>query len=283
MPGSPLQHGMDLPRSGERRAECIQAELAAVDVLPHRVVDTSDDAGHFEDLAGDLGGHDIPVVPVGQRGKAVRRLDPGLSKHVFVDPVAEHHLAGEVAPEPVEGAPVAIDDGDLVAVFGEGDGCHGAHAAATNDDELHEVKPHSRHYRPSASRAASISGSPASPILAWVAGSPAPRILSWFAGMSYPTRWKRTAGVARATMAKAASGLPSRGWPTLPGLTRAAGGSAIHSPGSGTCSPSSVKIRGRCVCPKKQRRRPSRTRISRAWRSSRMYSQREGLRGVRWT
>src|ERR1700682_229365 len=262
MPGSPLQHGMDLPRSGERRAECIQAELAAVDVLPHRVVDTSDDAGHFEDLAGDLGGHDIPVVPVGQRGKAVRRLDPGLSKHVFVDPVAEHHLAGEVAPEPVEGAPVAIDDGNLVAVFGEGDGCHGAHAAATNDDELHEVKPHSRHYRPSASRAASISGSPAS------------RILAWVAGMSYATRWKRTAGVARSTMAKAASGLPSRGWPTLPGLTRAAGGSVIHSPGSGTCSPSSVKIRGRCVCPKKQRRRPSRTRISSAWRSSRMYSQR---------
>src|SRR5689334_13340653 len=159
MPGSPLQHRMDLPRPGECGAEGMQAKLA-VDVLPHRVVDAGNDPRHFEDLARDLRSHDVPVVAIGQGGEAVCRFDPRLAKDVLVDPVAQHHLAGEVATEPVEGPAVAVDDGDLVPRFGEGDGSHGAHTAATNDDELHELKPHSRHYRPSASRAASTSGSP---------------------------------------------------------------------------------------------------------------------------
>src|SRR6266550_1683452 len=125
MPGSPLQHAMDLPGAGERGAECIQAEFA-VDVLAHRVVDAGDHARYIEDLAG------------------------------------------EVVTEPVERPAVAVDDGDPVAGFGKGDRGHGAHPAAANDDELHELKPHSRAYRPSASRAASTSGSPAARILAWV-------------------------------------------------------------------------------------------------------------------
>src|SRR6266700_1628145 len=143
MPGSPLQHGMDLLCAGERGAERIQAEFA-VDVLAHRVVDAGDHAGHFEDLAGDLRRHDVPVVAIGQGGEAVRRFDPGLAENILVDP------------------------GDLVAGFGKGDRGHGAHTAATNDDELHELKPHSRSYRPRASRAASTSGSPAARIFAWV-------------------------------------------------------------------------------------------------------------------
>src|SRR5438128_11341387 len=230
MPGSPLQHGMDLPCAGEGGAERIQAEFA-VDVLAHRVVDAGDHARHLEDFTGDLRGHDVPVVAIGQGGEAVRRFDAGLAKHVLVDPVAEHHLAGEVVTEPVERPAVAVDDGDPVASFGKGNRSHGAHTAATNDDELHELKPHSRHYRPRASRAASTSGSPAARIFAWVVAT------------SYGTRPKRTAGVARSTIAYAASGLPSRGWPTLPGLTSAAAGQVIHSPGSGISSPSAVAIR----------------------------------------
>src|SRR2546425_13075698 len=138
MPGSPLQHRMDLPCPGERRAERIQAKLA-VDILPHRVVDAGDHARNFEDLAGDLRRHDVPVVAVGQGGEAVRRFDPRLAKDVLVDPVANHYTAGEGVTEPVERPAVTVDDGDLVPGFGEGDGGHGAHAAAPNDDELHEV------------------------------------------------------------------------------------------------------------------------------------------------
>src|SRR6266480_2479084 len=187
MPASPLQHAMDLPGAGERGAECIQAEFA-VDVLAHRVVDAGDHARYLEDLAGDLRRHDVPVVAIGQGGEAVRRFDPRLAEDVLVDPVAEHHLAGEVVTEPVERPAVAVDDGDPVAGFGKGDRGHGAHPAAANDDELHELKPHSRAYRPSASRAASTSGSPAARILAWVVAT------------SYGTRPKRTAGVARSTI-----------------------------------------------------------------------------------
>src|SRR5438067_1896593 len=270
MPGSPLQHGMDVPCDGEGGAERIQAEFA-VDVLAHRVVDAGDHARHLEDFTGDLRGHDVPVVAIGQGGEAVRRFDAGLAKHVLVDPVAEHHLAGEVVTEPVERPAVAVDDGDPVASFGKGNGGHRAYTAATNDDELHELKPHSRHYRPRASRAASTSGSPAA------------RILAWVVAMSYGTRSKRTAGRLRSTTAKAASGLPSRGWPTLPGLTKADDGTSIQSVPSGICSPLSVKIRGKWVCPKKQYRVPRRTRISRACSSSRMYSQMYGLRGLPWT
>src|SRR5437763_12597032 len=167
MPGSPLQHGMDLPCAGEGGAERIQAEFA-VDVLAHRVVDTGDHARHLEDFTGDLRGHDVPVVAIGQGGEAVRRFDPRLAKHVLVDPVAEHHLAGEVVTEPVERPTVAVDDGNLVAGFRKGDCGDGAYPSGTNDDDLHELKPHSRHYRPRASRAASTSGSPTARILAWV-------------------------------------------------------------------------------------------------------------------
>src|SRR2546430_12584022 len=90
---------------------------------------------------------------MGQGGEAVRRFDPRLAKDVLVDPVAEHHLAAEVVTEPVERPAVAVDDGNLVAGFGKGDCGHGAYPSATNDDELHELKPHSRSYRPRASRA----------------------------------------------------------------------------------------------------------------------------------
>src|SRR2546425_5354580 len=138
MRGSPLQHRMDLPCPGKRRAERIQAELT-VDILPNRVVDTGYPPPQFEDLGGDRGGHDVPIGAVGQGSDPVRRFDARLAKDVLVDPIAEDHLAGEVVTEPVERPAVAIDDGDLVPGFGEGDGGHGAHAAAPNDDELHEL------------------------------------------------------------------------------------------------------------------------------------------------
>src|SRR2546428_4441232 len=138
---------MDLPRSGERRADRIQAELA-VDVLADGVVDPGDDAWDLEDLPSDLGGHDVAIVAIGQGGEAVGRLDPGLAQHILVDPVAEDHLAGEIGTQPIEGAPIVVDHRNLVAGLGKGEGGHRANAAATDDHELHEVKTHSMSYRP---------------------------------------------------------------------------------------------------------------------------------------
>src|SRR5207302_5113427 len=139
--GSCFQHRMDLPRPGERRADRIQAELA-VDVLADRVVDPGDDPGNLENLLGDLGRHDVAVVAVGEGGEAVRRLDARLAEHVLIDSVPKHHLAGKIAAQPVEGAPVVVNHGDLVAGLGEGQGRHGADAAASNDHELHKEKTH---------------------------------------------------------------------------------------------------------------------------------------------
>src|SRR6266404_1419692 len=111
---SSFQECMDLPGSRERRADSVEAELA-VDRLAHRIVDPGDHPRDLEDLFCDLGRHDGAIVPIRQRGEAIRRLDPSLAEHILVDPVAEHHLAGEVAAEAVKGAPVAIDDRDLMA------------------------------------------------------------------------------------------------------------------------------------------------------------------------
>src|SRR6267143_2629230 len=268
---SAFQHTVNLPDAGQGRAGRIQAQLA-VDVLSDRIVDARDHPRDVEDLAGDLGGHDVPVVAVGERGKALRLLDARLAKHVLINTIAQHHLTREVRPQTVERAPVDVDDGDLLAVGDQHLSHHGSHPAASHDDHPHGRRPiiGTLPYIPSARRAASISGSPAARILAWVVGT------------SYATRWNWTAGPSRSTTANAASGTPSRGWPTLPGFTSAGWGNGyqgLAGPSSGITSSSIVRIRGKCVCPKKHSRPPRPSRISLACPNSRMYSQIYGLRG----
>src|SRR4029077_9156330 len=140
---SSFQECMDLPGSGERRADGIEAELA-IDRLAHGIVDPGDDARDLEDLFCNLGRHDVAIVPIRQGGEAVRRLDASLAKHVFVDPVAEHHLPGEIAAEAIKGAPIAIDDRDLMACLGQRQRGHRADPSAPDDYQFHEWKTHSR-------------------------------------------------------------------------------------------------------------------------------------------
>src|SRR5438128_2572874 len=104
-------HGLPLP--GERGTNGVEAELS-VDVLANRVVDPGDHPGDFEDLAGDLGRHDVSIVAVGQGGETIRALDPGLAEDILIDPVAEDHLSVEIGAQPVEGATIHIDNGHLV-------------------------------------------------------------------------------------------------------------------------------------------------------------------------
>src|SRR5438445_5477565 len=104
---------MDRFCPGKRWADGVEAELT-VDILAHWVVDPGDYPGDLENLAGDLGRHDVSIVAVGQGGEAIRRLDAGLAEDIFIDPVAENHLPREVAPQAVERAAVHVDDGHLV-------------------------------------------------------------------------------------------------------------------------------------------------------------------------
>src|SRR5438445_11806621 len=120
-----FQECMDLPGSGERRADSIEAELA-IDRLAHRIVNAGDHPRDLEDLFCNLGRHDVAIVPIGEGGEAVRRLDPSLAKHVFVDPVAERHPPLAIAAEAVKGALIRIDDRALVAGFSPRQRAHGA-------------------------------------------------------------------------------------------------------------------------------------------------------------
>src|SRR5205823_5676821 len=104
---------MDRPCPGERGADGVEAELA-VDVLANGVVDPGDHPGDLEDLAGDLSRHDVSIVAVGKGGETISALDPGLAEDILIDPVAEDHLAVEIAAQPVERATIHIDDRHLV-------------------------------------------------------------------------------------------------------------------------------------------------------------------------
>src|SRR5438477_12846897 len=104
---------MDRFCPGKRRADGVEAELT-VDILAHRVVDPGDYPGDLENLAGDLGRHDVSIVAVGQGGDAIRGLDAGLSQAILIDPVAEHHLPSEIVPQPIEGVTLNFNYGHLV-------------------------------------------------------------------------------------------------------------------------------------------------------------------------
>src|SRR6202022_4154847 len=143
MAGSSFQEGMDLAGPRQRRADGIEAQLA-IDGFPHRIIDAGDDPRDLKDLERDLGRHDVAIVAIGQRGEAVRRLDPRLAQYVLVDPIAEDHLTREIGAEPVKGLPIAVDHGDLMPCLGERQRGHRANPSATDDYQLHEWKTHSR-------------------------------------------------------------------------------------------------------------------------------------------
>src|SRR3989454_4617669 len=127
---------MDRLCPGERRADGVEAELT-VDVLAYRVVDPGNHPGNLEDLASDLGRHDVSIVAVGQGGEAIGGLDAGLAQDILIDPVAENHLPGEIAPPPVERAAIHINDGPPATPPRQGDGRHCPNAAAADNHQLH--------------------------------------------------------------------------------------------------------------------------------------------------
>src|SRR2546426_11004952 len=94
---------MDRLCPGERRADGVEAELT-VDVLAYRVVDPGNHPGNLEDLASDLGRHDVSIVAVGQGGEAIGGLDGRPARGIPLRPGAENPLPAEIPPQPVDRA-----------------------------------------------------------------------------------------------------------------------------------------------------------------------------------
>ena len=88
-------------------------------------------------LGGQLGGHDVPVVALGQRQEDVGVGRPGPSERVLVGSVAADGAAPELARQAIEGARRKVEHDDLVAVGVVGLGEDGTDAAGSDDDDLH--------------------------------------------------------------------------------------------------------------------------------------------------
>ncbi len=104
-----------------------------------RVVDLGDDLGDAERLGGQLRGHHVAVVALGQGQEQVRALGSGPPEHVLVRAVAADGVALERGLELVEGRGRLVDDRDLVAGPVESLGDGGADAPAADDEGLHAV------------------------------------------------------------------------------------------------------------------------------------------------
>src|SRR5690606_6075923 len=81
---------LDQTGDGRRRADYCEPEFTE-DLRPHGVVDPQHHAGDMVDLLGDLGGHDVGVVVVGDGDEHVRVLDSGRAQNVLIDAGADDH------------------------------------------------------------------------------------------------------------------------------------------------------------------------------------------------
>ena len=89
------------------------------------IVDLGDHPIDAERLVGELRGHDVAIVALGQGDEHVGSLGADATEDVLVRTVAADRLATEGRREAVEGRRDDIQDDDLVsaAVVGLGDGC----------------------------------------------------------------------------------------------------------------------------------------------------------------
>ena len=93
-----LEEAFDLFRSRRRRTDRLQAELA-IEIGSRRVVDPADHLFDAELVLGELGGHDIGRVSVGNGDERLRPIGSGPAEDILVDGGAEDHFAGEILTE----------------------------------------------------------------------------------------------------------------------------------------------------------------------------------------
>ena len=90
-----------------------------------------------EELAGDLGDHQVRVVVVSDGCQHVAVLDARLDEELLVVADAHKEAAIEVAAQLAERGLVAVDHDHVVPVVGEQPPELRAHVPAANDDDVH--------------------------------------------------------------------------------------------------------------------------------------------------
>ncbi len=104
---------------------------------PERVVDLGDDPRNAEHVLGQLGGHDVAVVALGQGHDDLGHLGLGAAQDVLVAPVAPDRDPAVAARQLLEGAGIDVDHGHVVAAFVQPDGGLGPHPSTADDDDPH--------------------------------------------------------------------------------------------------------------------------------------------------
>ena len=123
------------PADGRHRAD----SLAEEDLGAIGVVDAGDDDRDPVAAFGGEGGDEVAVIARRGRDERVGAVDTCLLEDVAVVAEANDPLAGERWPQLVEGAGVAVDDGDRVAFSIEQVRDPAPEPAASEDDHAHRA------------------------------------------------------------------------------------------------------------------------------------------------
>src|SRR4051794_7792102 len=124
-----------------------------------RVEHAGHDLRHLEPLLGDLGDHEVGVVPVRRGDEHVGAIDAGLGQRVDLQRGPDGELAAAVLPRPevgiveaLVGEQVLVEHGDLAALVERALGDRRSHTAGADDED-------ERHGPPDYPRAAEASPS----------------------------------------------------------------------------------------------------------------------------
>jgi hypothetical protein len=117
-------------------ADGLQAQRP-IGLGPERIVDLGDDPGNAEHVLGQLGGHDIPIVALGQGHDDLGHLGFRTAQDVLIPADAANGDPAVAARQTLEGAGIEVDHGHVVAPLVEPDGGLGAHPSAADDDDPH--------------------------------------------------------------------------------------------------------------------------------------------------
>lgn len=124
-----------ISRRDRRRTVRLNAELL-IGGGAGRIVDSAEYGTDAENVLGDLCGHDIPIVAVGNGDENIGFLNARALENVHVGSLTDERRSFESFAESSERVRSSVDNGDVV-LFGERSGEGRSASSATCDDDVH--------------------------------------------------------------------------------------------------------------------------------------------------